>query len=421
MAIHVVNRGDTLYSISRTYRINIAKIREVNGLTSEILMPGLALYLPIETLPTQYYSIKAGDTLWRIGQRFQTSIPSILQANPGVVAENIYIGQIITIPTPMRYTMETLAFIDTFIPTSIGEKLSAYSDQLSYLALFTYSVTPTGTLIEADDRALIQEIKQNNVKPLMVFSNYANNAFSSELAAQVLQSEIRSIMINNIVRTLRNKGYAGISLDFEMIPPTHRDAFTAFLRELKQAMGNLILHVSVFSKEADMPTNPFAGAFDYAAIGQIADIVTVLTYDYGYVVGPPDPIAPTWWINQVLSYATTLIPRNKLMIAIPFYGYDWLTPDTPEVNAKTLSVNAAQNQALQKYTVINYNTVAEAPFYSYVSNGQVRTVWFEDPRSMVAKYKLIEAYNLLGVSYWRFRYDFPQNWSYLQNNIQVSK
>ncbi|MDC3417362.1 glycosyl hydrolase family 18 protein [Aquibacillus salsiterrae] len=421
MAIHVVASGDTLWKIGSRYHVSIQQVKEMNGLTSEVLMPGLALYIPTQSLPERYYTIQPGDMLWRIAQQFETSIDAIYRANPGLIAENLYIGQVLTIPTNVRYQMETLAFIDAYIPSTITERLDAYRDQLTYLAVFTYSVHTDGTLTDINDKELIEEIKDRNIKPLMVISNYESGTFSSSLASTVLQPSIRGALIKNIVNKLVQKGYAGVSIDFEFIPPSQRNDFTAFLQELKRAIGNLTMQVNVFSKSTDMPTNPFAGAFDYDAIGQIADVVTVLSYDYGYTIGPPDPVAPIWWIDQVLRYAISLIPQDKLTMAIPFYAYNWAIPDTTEENAKALSVNAAQNLALQKYAMINYDERGQSPYFYYSLGNQNHIVWFEDIRSLVAKYRLLEAFNLRGVAYWRFRYDFPQNWAYLNQNIQVKK
>jgi spore germination protein len=421
VAIHVVSSGETLWAISVRYEVSINLLQEVNGLFSDFLMPGLALYIPNQSQPERFYAIQPADNLWKIAEKFNTSIAAIMQENPGIMVENLLVGQVLRIPTPYKYTAQTLAFIDAFIPQPITEQLNKISTNLTYLAIFSYSVLPDGTLTDVEDTALIQQIKAYNIKPLMVLSNYESGGFSPELASQVLETNTRYQLVQNIVQKLNEKGYSGISLDFEAIPASLRDHFTAFLRELKAAMGNLVLQVNVFSKTWDMPTNPFAGAFDYYEIGKIADIVTVLTYDYGYTVGPPDPVAPVWWIDQVLSYATSLIPRKKLMMAIPLYGYEWILPDTPEINAVPISINNAQNQALQNYAVIQYNTIAQAPYYLYEVNGYQHIVWFEDPRSIEAKYRLMESYELLGAAFWRLRYEFPQNWSYLDRNVDVVK
>ena len=97
--------------------------------------------------------------------------------------------------------------------------------------------------------------------------------------------------------------------------------FTLFLRDLKAELGNLLLHVSIHAKSEDLPTNRIVGAYDYRAIGNAADLVAVMTIDYGYPTGPPDPIAPIWWMEEVLRYATTLINPRKLQISL---GSIWL-------------------------------------------------------------------------------------------------
>ena len=83
MAIHVVKSGESLWAISNNYGVSIATIVQVNGLLSANgIVPGLALYIPKNELLLRSYQIKAGDTLWKIAQRFNTSVSSILIENP---------------------------------------------------------------------------------------------------------------------------------------------------------------------------------------------------------------------------------------------------------------------------------------------------------------------------------------------------
>ena len=72
----------------------VATIVQVNGLLSANgMVPGLALYIPKNELMIRPYQIKAGDTLWGIAQRFNTSVSAILKENPNVDPNAIYIGQ----------------------------------------------------------------------------------------------------------------------------------------------------------------------------------------------------------------------------------------------------------------------------------------------------------------------------------------
>ncbi len=424
MEIHVVRPGDTLWSIAFAYQTTIEAIRETNGLTSDLLMPGLALYVPAPAaLPVRYVRIQQGDSLAKLARKWQSTISILLQSNPNISPTNLPIGNVLAIPSPVRYPIRTIGFIDAFDPASIPAILEEPSSSLTYGAVFTYAALPEGGLSEVEDEELIEELIHRDIDPLMVVSNYAEGTFSPELAENVLQPEARNNLINRIVETIEEKGYKGVSLDFEFIPPSSREAFTTFARELKAAIGNLLLHINVFAKSEDMPDNPFSGAFDYLAIGTAADLVTILTYDYGYTEGPPDPIAPIGWVEDIVRYAASLIPESKLTIAIALFGYDWPGTSAADTTgtATALSALAAQQKAMDNYTVIEYDQEAQSPYYTYTSNGQERTVWFEDVRSISVKYQLLEAYQLAGAAYWRIGYDFPQNWAYVEKNMAVLK
>jgi spore germination protein len=225
-------------------------------------------------------------------------------------------------------------------------------------------------------------------------------------------------LVSSIVKLTTDRGFGGVSLDLEFIPPARRNDFIMFLKDLKSSLGNLLLHVNVHAKAADLPTNRIVGAYDYAAIGKAVDLMAVMTIDYGYPGGPPDPIAPYGWVEQVVKYALTKLNPQKLLIAMPLYGYD------KEVHSNTtqaLSVLAAQNQAISKKVTIQFDNTAKSPWYRYWRSTKENIVWFEDIRSYIEKYKLIDIYNLVGTTFWQLSLPAPQNWAYLKNNITVVK
>lgn len=124
MGIHIVQAGDSLWTISQKYKVPIQDIRTANGLENGPgIIPGLALYIPESGPVIRSYLVKPGDTLWSISRRYQTTTNAILSANPEIRPEGLYIGQKINIPSPSRLVMETLGFIvpyspDTFYPLS---------------------------------------------------------------------------------------------------------------------------------------------------------------------------------------------------------------------------------------------------------------------------------------------------------------
>jgi spore germination protein len=421
MTIHVVTAGDNLWRIGQTYGVTIGAIMTVNGLLPEnVIVPGLALYIPTDGVNYRYYSITAGDTLYSIARRYNTNVTAILAANPGINPNFLAIGQRITIPSPTKMNMETLGFAVPYSAPALLPKIRNLANQLTYIAVVSYSLTSEGwAYVLLDDTQIIAESKRVGIKPLLMIRNIQNEQFNPELIGQVLANPTyRSNLIRSLMNFVRQKGYEGVSVDFEFVPPPRRNDFTIFLRELKRALGNLILHVNVHAKTEDAPTNRIIGAYDYRAIGEAADIVAIMTIDYGYPTGPPDPISPLWWMDQVIQYAIRLIPSNKIQVSIPLYAYDWRTTDN---RTTSLSVLGAQNFALQNKLSIQFDPIAAVPWYEYWIRAEQHIVWFGDIRSVTEKYKLIDYYKLRGCTYWHIGLDFPQNWAFINDSIRITK
>ncbi|GAE45629.1 glycosyl hydrolase family 18 protein [Mesobacillus boroniphilus] len=290
---------------------------------------------------------------------------------------------------------------------------------LTFVAVAAFTFTAEGyAYVAGNDVPIVRKSKELNVIPLLMIQNTTATGFSKELAGNVLSSPTyRRNLVASLVNLANQIGYGGISVDLEFIPPPQREDFNAFLRELKEAMGNLILHVNVHAKTEDIPTNPIIGAYDYKTIGEIADIVAVMTIDYGYPGGPPDPVAPLWWIALVVRYSITLIPREKLQIGLPLYGHDKVVSTN---QYRALSVLDAQNLAISTGAVIQYDTAARSPWFRYWKGTEEHIVWFEDIRSYIEKYRLIDLYQLYGATYWQLSLKAPQNWAYL-DKVDVIK
>lgn len=419
MAIHIVQKGESLWSISENYHVSIQTIVSINKLAPESgLIPGLALYLPDNRLPIRSKLISSGDTFWSLASQYQTSTSLILAANPDIDPNNLYIGQKINIPSPLKLTMQTLGFIVPFSQETFIPILNQLASQLTYLAIVSYSFTNEGyAYLELADDQLIVESKRLNLIPLLMIRNFQNGEFSPELIGNVLANPTyRKNLINSLRNFVIGKGYGGVSIDFEFIPPQRRNNFTIFLNELKAELKPLILHVNVHAKTEDNPTNRIVGGYDYQAIGMAADIVAVMTIDYGYPTGPPNPVAPIWWIEEVIKYSIGLINPRKLQISMPLYGYDWRLSDN---RTKAYSLLAAQNLALSSGTIIQFDSNAATPWYTYWEGSNEHIVWFDDIRSFQKKYQLIDQYNLLGTTYWQLSLPFPQNWAFVAQNFTI--
>jgi len=261
---------------------------------------------------------------------------------------------------------------------------------------------------------------------LMVVTNLLPGAgFSSDLARAVLTNPvIRNRLIENIAIKLNERNYYGLDIDFEYVYPEDREAYNTFLRlvvERLRPIGYQITTALAPKISADQPGLLYE-AHDYPVHGRLTDHVILMTYEWGYTFGPPLPVAPINQVRRVLDYAVTAIPRDKILMGIPNYGYDWTLPYVPGTAARSLSNVAAVQQAIEVQTAIQYDMTAQSPFYNYYDvQGRQHIVWFEDARSIQAKLLTVNQYGLAGVSYWTIMRYFPQNWLVLESLYNVYK
>ena len=137
---------------------------------------------------------------------------------------------------------------------------------------------------------------------------------------------LRAEHVAEIVAFVQRQDYAGIDIDYEDLRASDRAAFTAFITELAAALHakGKVLSVDLFAKPDNRGYDQRNLAQDYRAIGQVADQVRLMGYEYHWADSAPGPIAPRGWIRAVLRYAKTQIPANKIILGVPLYGYDWV-------------------------------------------------------------------------------------------------
>jgi spore germination protein len=133
-------------------------------------------------------------------------------------------------------------------------------------------------------------------------------------------------------------------------------------------------------------------------------------------------VAPINEVEKVIKYAVTVIPRNKIMMGMPFYGYDWSLPYVPKGEfAEAIGNEEAVVRAAKHGAEIKFDRLAMSPYYNYTQAGINHVVWFEDARSVLAKYLLKQKYSLKGVSYWSLGKPFQQNFTVLESLFNVVK
>ena len=133
-------------------------------------------------------------------------------------------------------------------------------------------------------------------------------------------------------------------------------------------------------------------------------------------------VAPINQVRKVVEYALTEIPAEKIDLGIPNYGYDWPLPyERGVTKATTIGNVQAVRIAVEQGVEIKFDSLAESPYFTYVENGISHEVWFEDVRSLQAKFNLIKEYSLRGCGYWQIMKWFRANWVLLRNQFYIMK
>lgn len=422
MLIHVVRRGDTLWKIGQQYKVTVNQLNSVNQLPNpNALVIGQALIIPV---PYRDYVVKPGDTLWKIAQQSGTTVQAILQANQIPNPAMIYPGQVIRISDQYRPTIDVNAFTIQFGEEG-AQEVRSVSRHLTYVSPFGYRITAAGGLESINDTAIIQAALANRVQPMMAITNFSATEAGTQLAHTILSNpDLQDRLLTNILTTMRSKGYRGLNVDFENVAPGDRELYNQFLRRTVNRLHpeGFFVSSSLAPKTSGEQKGLLYEAHDYPAHGEILDFVVLMTYEWGYRLGPPQAISPVNQMRAVINYAVSVIPRSKILMGFQLYARDWLIPHVQGQEAETFSMQEAIRRAVRYGAVIQYQQRTESPFFRYTDErGRQHEVWFEDARSAQAKFNLVKEFNLRGISYWVLGYPFPQNWVLLEDNFRVRK
>lgn len=149
-----------------------------------------------------------------------------------------------------------------------------------------------------------------------------------------------------------------------------------------------------------------------------------MTYEWGYTYSEPQAVSPIGPVRDVVKYAVSQIPREKIFLGQNLYGYDWSSPFPTQggAPAKALSPQQALAIAVRQEVDVSYDYKAQAPHFNYTDDvGVHHEVWFEDARSIQAKFDLVKEFGLRGMMYWKLGLAFPQNWLLLTDNFKIRK
>jgi spore germination protein len=269
----------------------------------------------------------------------------------------------------------------------------------------------------ARDAALVEQAHTQGALIIPLINNYydAVGVDAAPVGAMLHDPARRAAHVAALVDEVLAYNYDGIDLDYESLNGAEdKEAFSLFVEELAAALHahGKLLSVTVHPKTTEPGSWNGPQAQDWQRIGAAADRFRVMTYAYNGCSTGPGPIAPLWWMEDVVRHAASIVSPNKVYVGIHLYGHDWGGGSCASVTWETAQ------QRFNVYGTIRQwqgnagwrQTVAE-PWFAYNDEaGQHHTVWYADVESVRARLGLVEKYGLGGIAVWRLGGEDPAAW-----------
>lgn len=288
MDIHVVQPGDTLYRIAQQYGVPMSRLLLDNRPPDPNRLAvgqSLVVQYPRETL-----ILRPEETLAQAAQRGGISLRQLLRNNPQLEGgENALSGQELVLS--FQQEKEGALSVGGYAYPEIDPALLRQTlPFLTTMAPFTYGITPQGGLIPLDDQALIDAAKSMRVRPILHLSTLTQEGtFSNELAHTVLtDGAVQNRLAASLLETIQQKGYRGLDVDFEFVYPEDASAYAAFIARMRESLSPLGLpvFVALVPKTSANQWGDLYEGHDYRLLGEAADFVFLMTYEWGYTYQP---------------------------------------------------------------------------------------------------------------------------------------
>lgn len=323
-----------------------------------------------------------------------------------------------------------------------GERLFYYVDNEDAWASLTANiaridvVAPSAYLVEEDgvvwgdvDPRVVRLAREHGVKviPLLVNRGFDQAKLHTLLADDAARARVGAAL----AELCRRHDYDGIQVDFENLAIADRDAFTRFYRELAAVLrpAGCGLSVAVVHRPDELagPTayhkwlfDSWRGGYDVAALGEIGDFISIMSYSQHTRRTPPGPQAGVPWMEDVIAYFREHVPAAKLSLGIATGSQHWYTSYderiTPEL-ARSYSAQLSHARAralIERHDAQVHRDDTQAASYAYFPvGGTFEWIFLEDADSFRARLDLVQRHGLRGFSVWVLGPEDPAIWDAL--------
>ncbi|QQS38475.1 hypothetical protein IPM62_03775 [Candidatus Woesebacteria bacterium] len=281
-------------------------------------------------------------------------------------------------------------------------EISENKNTFTSVSPFIYELNDDLTITSRDQTGKTASILKNHPE-LEIIPSVSNN-FKGENVSKIINStELSENHISQLVDLALP--YDGIELNYEQLLAEDKNAYTKFIDTLSKKLhaDNKKLAITLHPKTTDKGVWHATAAQDWEKLAQSVDYMRIMTYDYHWNGSVAGPIAPIDWLHDVTEYANKTIPKEKRILGIGLYAYDWQIGTTQGDDLTLNEVAKILNkEGVEKF----YDENFQSPYLTYTKDGIHRIIWYENTKSFAAKLKLAHE-NYAGIALWKMG-DIPE-------------
>lgn len=339
-----------------------------------------------------------------------------------------------------------------FLPSwTIAQNVKVYPEYLDQIIYFGIGIDEQGNLMKYDEnndwlvewsylnseyfKLLQEDSKKTSTKITVAIKNFDNTKIDTLISNETYTNNA----VAQLKELVQDYDLDGINIDFEYFSdvdfPTlqyYNRFLTKLTTELREVKPDAIISVDV---NATVVYND--NAYDMVKIGEVVDQVIIMGYDYhtagatyAGAVSPIDSDEDRPSIRKTIKSLEGRVDKNKLILGIPFYGYEWQTltenqnsKTVPETGAVATYKRVRQLIASRDDVTLHFDEKTLSPWLSYNQNGLIKQIYYEDEKSLVEKIKFVELNGLEGIAIWALGYEgeYVEPWTVIKENIRGKK
>jgi len=318
-------------------------------------------------------------------------------------------------------------FYMTDSPNSVQSFLQ-HADKVDILVPAWYSSDGNGLVWGGPNPAVMKSAAEHHV-PVMPIVALMNQL---DLHKLLTTQTAKSAFIDTLVSESKKNGYSGFQIDFENVNWTDKDLLSALVAETASSLHREHLQLTI----ATVPNAPgfpgksafshwlyanWRGSFDLKALAESADLICLMTYDQNTRWTMPGPVAGYPWTVDNVNYALQFVPKEKLSMGIPLYGYHWFAGDPGKEEKPNPTAEYIGQEQVEQYTSayhpqVQWDATDRVAWFYFYRDDERDWVFYTDKRGFQERLNLVREKGLQGFCSWVLGTEDPEIWSLLPSH-----